>query len=266
MTARMTWVVAGLTLVLAMPAAAEPKPEKVDIKPFRDELVVLQDGEGGTYVLKPRTDKDGETLPARIWYGVPKAKELYEQQSQGHSRNGKSWSEQVWAPRIPGIRPGYFDFKDDQYSKACNDSRVPLTQLTGDKAKAILDKSTFMTPFMVRTAHRLARDDSGTYYYVDRFLKKFGGSGYRVFVGKKGAMKQLALTDMAIDTAGEVFSTKTGDLRLVVTHEHDAKPGAVWIKGNRKLDLVQLDIDANSPLIYSELGIWTFMGTLCDKM
>ena len=266
MTARMTWLVAGLIFVLAKPIAAEPKSEKVDIKPFRDELLVFQDGEGGTYVLKPRVEKDGEKIPARIWYGVAKAKELYEQRSDGFSKNGKWWSEQVWAPRLPGIRPGSFEFKDDQYMKRCHESTVPLTQLTGDKAKAILDKSTLMTPYMVRVAHRLARDDSGTYYYVDRFLKMFGGSGYRVFVGKKGAMKQLPLKDMAIDTAGEVFSTKTGDLRLVVTRENENKPGAVWIKGNRRLDLVQLDVDANSPLIYSELGIWTFMGTMCDKM
>ena len=256
-------MVGWLLLALASPAIAEPKAEKVDIKPFRDELLVFQDGEGGTYVLKPRSDTD----KARIWYGVPKAKELYEQQSEGHSRNGKAWSEQVWAPRIPGIRPGYFELKDDQYSKSCGgESTMALTQLTGDKAKAILDKSTFFTPFMVRVAHRLVRDDSGTYYYVDRFQKKYGGSGYRVFVGKKGAMKQLPLKDMAVDSAGEVFSTKTGDLRLVVTNENNNKPSAQWIKGNRRTELVWLDIDANSPLIYSELGIWTFMGTMCDKM
>ena len=43
-----------------------------------------------------------------------------------------------------------------------------------------------------------------------------------MFVGKKGAMKQLPLTDVASDTAGEVFATKTGDLRLVAIAERDA--------------------------------------------
>ena len=36
-----------------------------------------------------------------------------------------------------------------------------------------------------------------------------------MWAGKKGGMKQLPLVNVASDMAGEVFSTKTGDLRLV---------------------------------------------------
>ena len=35
--------------------------------------------------------------------------------------------------------------------------------------------------------------------------KAYGGEGYRVFSGKKGAMKQLPLTDVAHDTGGDVL-------------------------------------------------------------
>jgi len=80
-----------------------------------------------------------------------------------------------------------------------------------------------MTSAIVRVPHVFARDDAGVYYYVDRIAKVYGGKGFRVFVGKKGAMKQLALTDVASDSEGDVFSTKTGDLRLVRNHTESGK-------------------------------------------
>ena len=58
MRARRWWVSAAL--MIASTAYAEPKPKAVDIKPFRDKLVVLQDAEGGTYVVLP-TDEP------RVW-------------------------------------------------------------------------------------------------------------------------------------------------------------------------------------------------------
>ena len=97
-----------------------------------------------------------------------------------------------------------------------------LTELTGDKAKAILDK--YRVPDdgdrrTCRTCSRATTPASTTTSTGSR--KVYGGKGYRVFVGKKGAMKQLPLTDVASDSAGDVFSTKTGDLRLVRNSEND---------------------------------------------
>lgn len=268
MTARASWFTGTLILAIAVVATAEVKPTKVDIKPFRDELVVLQDRDGGTIVIKPhilKTDKT-DAVDARVWVAEPTSKELWEQSLEGHSRNGRWWSDSTWSPRIPGQRPGSINFQDDQFFKICDGTtRQPLTQLTGEKAKAILDKYTFMTEYQTRRAHLLARDDTGVYYYVDRFAKKYGGSGYRVFVGKKGAMKQLALTDVATDTAGDVYSTKTGDLRLTNTN----KPGGreiSWIKGGKRVELIGLDLYMNTILVYSDLGIYKFMGNLCDKI
>jgi hypothetical protein len=267
MTARRTWLVVGCLVLATAVAGADVKPQKVDIKPFRGDLVVLQDALGGTYVVKPhvRSIDKAPSVKARIWYAAAKSKELYEQDLSGHSRSGdKKWAEHAWAPRIPHIRPATLEYDDGVYSKMCGEPpRETLTQLTGDKANAVLDKYTFWTEFMVRRAVRLARDDTGRYYYVDRLTTRNGGGNYRVFVGKKGAMKQLPLTDVAVDTAGEVFATKTGDLRLVTTNSREFT--VAWIRGNRRTELIYLDVDANSPLIYSELGLWNFMGTMCDK-
>jgi hypothetical protein len=257
------WIVAiSLTAAVAAVAVADPKPSPVDIKPFRAELLVFKDAAGGTYVVRQAQSE------SRLFYGTGKT--LYEQVIVGRSRNGDAWSINTWAPRIPQMRPAYFERKQDgTFQKSCDgkDDSI-LTQLTGDKAKAVLDSSQLMTEALVRRPHLLARDDAGVYYYVDRLANAYGGKGFRVFVGKKGAMKQLALTDVASDSVGEVFSTKTGDLRLTTQNtEADRAPHkALWIKGEKRIELMSLDLDVNSPVIFTELGIYKFIGTLCENV
>lgn len=267
MTARARCVVAMLVLAAtAAPAHAEITPKKIDIKAFRDELLVLQDSDGNTYFVKPRQSSD---KPARVWFRPANSNDAWEQQILGFSADGPSWSINTWAPRIANVRPGSINLaKDGSYTKHCQFDRddMVLTQLTGDKAKTALDRTTFMTQYMVRRAHLLARDDSGVYYYVDRYLLTLGGKGFRVFVGRKGAMKQMPLVDVASDTAGEVFSTKTGDLRFSSTRSEDGSPTIVWARGGKTQTLISLDVDANSVVIYSDLGIYKFLGTLCDNI
>ncbi len=256
--------VRAVVLVLAWAgiARAEPTPQKVDSKPFRDELLVFNDSSGNLYVVRP--PKSASKDPALVWFGQP-GKPLYEQRVIARSTNNAAWDLSIWAPRIPGIRPGTFQRKaDGSFEKTCGDQpAVGLTQLTGDRAKAVLDKQPLMTEFLQRRAHMLARDDSGTYYYVDRLMSTLGGKSFRVYVGKKGAMKQLPLSDVATDTAGEVFSTKTGDLRL--DRRADVQK-MVWIRGEKRTELITLDVDANSAVIFSDLGIYPFLGTICDNM
>jgi hypothetical protein len=247
-------------------AHAEPTPQKIDIKPFRDELLVLTDANNHTYVVKPHKDGvNGKPHEgARVWMGAA-GKPLYEQVVVNRGRNGAAWDVGTWAPRIPGIRPAVFQHRaDGSHVKSCGDQpEIPLTQLTGEKAKAVLDKAQFMSEYLMRRPHMLARDDTGTYYYVDRLSKDYGSKGFRVWIGKKGAMKQMPLTDVASDTAGQVFSTKTGDLRL----DNRADVNKMWwIRGEKRTELITLDVDANSPVIFSDLGIYSFLGTLCDNM
>jgi len=255
MRARTLVVVLGF----AATASADPKPAAVDIKPLRDKMLVLQDSAGGTYIVVDGADK-------RVFYGTGKV--VYEQVVTGGSRNGDAWSINTWAPRIAGIKPAWIQFKEDHtYFKSCDgkDDAV-LAQLTGDRAKAAIDKLQFMTTALVYRPHLLARDDTGVYYYVDKVAAQYGGNGYRVWAGKKGAMKQLPLVDVASDTAGEVFSTKSGDLRLVHDATDSSKQTSTWIKGDKRTPLIALDPDANSPLIFRDLGVYAFTGTLCDNI
>lgn len=259
-----TWVAGALVAaaVIAGSALADPKPTAVDIKPYRDKLVVLTDAKGGVYVA--RRDKDDSNNNV-LFYGTDKNKILYKQVILGGGANENEWSLDTWTPRLKEMHHGSLIHKQDgTWQKYCwGEDDAGLTELTGDKAKAVLDKYQFMTTSMIRAPHLLARDDSGVYYYVDNVRSEYGGKGYRVFVGKKGAMKQMPLTDVASDSAGEVFSTKNGDLRLIT---RDNAPAPVWVKGDKRTELVQLDLDVNSPLIFKDLGVYEFLGTMCDNV
>lgn len=251
------WVVVLVAVVPLVAAAGDPKPRPVDLAPVRDKLIVLADAAGGTYVVKPGAD-------AQMFYGTGKT--LYAQVVVGRSANGDGWSVDVWAPRAPGYQPGSIIRRPGgaAFEKFCGgDHKTALTLVTGDKAKAILDKSTFVTTALLRAPHALLRDDSGIYYYIDQLRREYGGKGYRVFVGKKGAMKALPLTDVAIDSGGEVFATRSGELRLVV--DDDPKT-ASWKKGGKSTKLIVLDAQRDEPIIFKELGIYSFLGTICDDL
>lgn len=252
---------------LAGVATADPTPKPVDIKPFKDKLVVLKDADGGVYAV---TYEKGED--PHIFYGTS-AKVLHEQLLEGSSsRNGDvAWSVAVQAPRAAYPFMGHVERKPDgSYQRTCGDTLiVPLTELTGDKAKAVLDKAQFLTTTMIRKPYLLARDDRGIYYYVDVLRPIYGGAGHRVLVGKKGALKQMALTDVTSDSAGDVFATKSGDLRLVRTLDEQAnetKATAQWIRGEKRTELIYLDVYMNQPLIWRDFGIYKIPGTICGNI
>ena len=243
-------------LVATATATADPKPLPVDIKAIRDQLLVFQDVKGGTYVVLHGPD-------SRVFYGTGTT--LYEQIEPRWSANGDAWRIYAWSPRLPEMHSASVARLDDgTFKRECDglDDMV-LTQLTGDKAAKVLAKDAFVTAGAVHWAHLLARDDMGIYYYVDRLTKTHGGKGFRVFVGKKGAMQQVPLDEVASDSGGDVFSTKRGELRLVTS---EGKQTASWIKGEKATQLVMLDLDVNSALIYRDLGIYTFLGTLCENI
>jgi hypothetical protein len=254
------WAIAAVAAMVSL-AAADPTPKPVDIKDMKAKAVVLQDAQGGTYVVF-RADEP------KVFFG-PNAKTLYEQVIIGSGSDGEGgWEFSTWAPRVPeGSHLGEVSHKKDgTYEKSCRGKDdLKLTEVSGEKAKVVLDKAAFVTMGIIRVPHLLARDDSGVYYYVDRLAKVYGGKGYRVFVGRKGAMKQMPLTDVASDSAGDVFSTKSGDLRLVRNSESN-KETTTWVKGEKRTELVFLDTDLNSVVIFKDLGVYSFLGTICDNV
>lgn len=253
-------VCAGLAAT-GLGAPKEPAPFSVAYNPEKLEVIVLEDGSHNHYVVVDPMGKNHA-----VFYG--KGKKLNQQQRVLRTANGTSWSLSMWTPRLSEFHDGYIKRDENgTYIKSCwGADEAVLTELTGVKARAVLDKSQFMSPLATRTGYLLARDDSGIYYFVDKYTERYGGKGYRVWVGRKGAMKQLALTDVADDSAGHVFSTKTGQLRLVMGKTEQGAQEVVWVKGTNRTRLIYLDVQDNGPLVYRDLGIYGALGTICDNV
>lgn len=236
----------------------DTKPTPIDIKPVIDKLVVYKD-ETGNYVVSPSV---GNLDDADKWVFYGDGKSMYRQSIIGSSTNNHGHFEwTVWSPRVKGVAHADITLDPQSLSISCNgNDKRGLVMLNADETKTFLQHATFYPPFWQRQSHFLARDEDGVYFFVDQLQPEYGGKGFRVFAGQKGAMKELAMTNVVSDSAGEIFATKTGELKIVTTQ--DGK--AYWKKGGKKTELIQLDLWANRYLIYRDLGIYGALGAVCD--
>src|SRR5215471_7021902 len=93
------WII-GAVVGLASTAAAEPAPKPVDVEALKSQglVLVLQDAQGGVYVVL-REDPSKEPL---VFYG-PNTKAVYAQDIFTWHGGGKAPREiVVRAPRVPG--------------------------------------------------------------------------------------------------------------------------------------------------------------------
>jgi hypothetical protein len=260
-------LIVALALFVTGPAAADrkppakpgDKPKAIDAKAVADKLEVFRD-EDGNYYVSPKLRAFPDDAGQWVFFGDGKT--MYQQRVVGFGSDDKGYDWSVWSPRVRGIQQASFTPKAIKPTVQCKQQGAkPLKPLTVDEAKAVFARATFLPPLWQRQAHFLARDDDGNYFLVDRYREELGGKGYRVFSGQKGAMKELAMTNVVSDSAGEIYATKSGDLKIV-TEGNSGK--AYWKKGQTRSELIVLDLWANRYLIYRELGIYGQLGALCD--
>lgn len=257
---RLVAAVVGLGSGAIPTAAADPAPRKLDPAPLLARARVFQDAVGGTYVVVPRAGDD----EARLFYGTGRA--LHAQVIVGQSRDGDGWSLATWSPRIPGLVPGEVRQRPNgEVVRDCGPAgSLALTERTGAAREEVLGRVELWSEAQVRRPRALGRDDEGTYYYVDALARAYGGRGFRVFAGKRGAMRQLPLRDVADDDGGMVLATRAGTVRLLV--DGAVPTEMAWIKGTRRVALRVLDPELNLPLIFRELGVYGFTGNLCEDL
>lgn len=251
--------IVGFAVVLALSGVAEAGPGKskaavVDIDKVKAELVVLSDGQGHFMVVKPnlKGEKhlyygDGKTFHAqRVWSG-----------SSDGAR--KRFSQTYWAPRANGSS---IELKDGVWRVTCDKRVTVLSELPPKETRRMLDSATFHAPLWRHRAYAMARDRRGTYYYVDRLQDRYGGRGFRLWVGQRGAMKRQKMINIVSDSEGDIFATKSGDLRLILDRKD-----ATWVRGKRETRLTYVPPARNAFMIYAELGVYTGrLGTPCDDL
>lgn len=248
-------------LLYATTAIAKPPALKtIDVRPVADKLEAYKDDAGNYYVV-PKAGAFASTDDDHKWVFFGDGKAMYRQRIVGFSSQATEREYNLWAPRAKGMTTASLHVEPGKSTTQCkqqgDDKMRRLTQLTGDETATLLKRAKFYPPLWQRRAHFLARDDEGVYYYVDAMQEELGGLGHRVFVGQKGAM---TMTNMASDSAGEIFATKSGQLKIITAKEGKA----FWMKGGKKTELTVLPPYDNRYLIYRELGIYGALGSICD--
>ena len=249
-------VAAGL---VAQPVHAEPAaPSPIDITAVKSKLSWFADSDGNYYAV--------DTLIGKIGF-FGDGKRMFRQRIMNASSGmaASEWSIAMWDP-IGDLSEATIGRESDRHLYLrCGGGIAPitLTEVSRTDADKLSSSATFLPLPWNRSVILLARDDKGTYFLADRFEGEDGASDkrdYRVFTGKRGALKQIALTNVIDDSTGLVFSTKHGDLRLV---QNGAE--AYWVQGRSQSKLVTVPIDAkNAYLLFHELGVYHDIGTVCE--
>jgi hypothetical protein len=247
-----------LLVALGAPAGAEaPTDETIDIAPVKAQLRVLTDGKKHYIVINPNEISDDF-----FFYGDGKT--MWAQRTFGGSREGDvAFSRNFWEPRVRARYQASFDFRERKYTVQCEERKTELKPVDAAEAPAILDGAKFMKHRWKRRAYALARDNTGRYFYVDRMLEPEGNKIFRLFAGPKGNLKLQKMVNVVSDSEGDIFATKSGELRLVLD-----KHETVWIQHKVPSKLISLPVEDNAQLIYSELGVYAGepLGTPCDDL
>ncbi len=228
--------------------------EELSPAPPRDGLQLFTDGKKHYLALG---DYKGTSTP--LFWGDAKA--LWAQRLVGSGKSGPaSFSYTVWDPRAPSGWQRSVEGKEGKLHLQCGDTRVELTAVAKPLTKKILSAAQFLAPRWRRQAFVLARDDEGTYYYVDRGRSSALHDDFRLFVGKRGKLAYLPLDDALVDGGGMAFLSPQG--RLTIKGEPAV---ASWIAlgVEHKLNLLQVEDEA--AFIYATMGVYKeALGTICD--
>lgn len=258
-------LVLALVVGGATARADSKKPaDEVDLQAIRSRLVFLHDGRGHYIALVP-FDSD-----APVFYGDGKTFYLQRVFSYSHDHGEGRASLSFWAPTsVP--RGGEISLASGAWTVRCSDRKTPMSRLDEIETGKLLERAVFKKVMWKRQAHALSRDDTGTYYYVDRLRDDRPSAeqwddphpptGFRLFVGRKGKLREQKITDSAVDSKGIVLASRSGRLSI----DESAKK-VVWSKGKKRRELIHLEIEDNALLIYRDLGLYGKLGIPCDAL
>ncbi len=261
----------GLGLGLALSSAAWMAPplshaqKTATLSPAIDKMVLLTDGKSHYIAVVP-FDRSADTLfygDGKRFFSVP----IQGGGSQGRERFNITFVD----PRyyIQFTQKSDLSMHDGKYTVTCGKTETALTVVADAQAKPMLKAASFEKSPRKWQAYALARNNAGIYYYVDhnyidrRDGDDKAGRNFRLFIGPKGNLKLQKMTNIVSDSEGDVFSTKTGSMRMVL-----GKKEPTWIQKGKSSALLTVPIDENMAMIYTELGIYAGerLGTPCDDL
>ncbi|NTX06299.1 hypothetical protein [Myxococcus sp. CA040A] len=156
------------------------------------------------------------------------------------------------------------DPKEGTCSVRCGQRATAFKLLATETSRELLRKAAYTPSPMKYEPYALLRDTKGVYFLVERGRLQAEQKSFRVFIGPRGRMKQQQMVNVVSDSKGEIFSTKKGDLQLLL----DRELPSLWVEKKARRKLRQVPVSENLALIYNELGIYTGarLGTPCDDL
>ncbi len=154
-----------------------------------------------------------------------------------------------------------FDRDAKQCTVLCGEREVRVPMLSTEDGVKLVQAAKFGEGPFSRKPHALLRDRVGNYYYVDTSTLPNREKDFHVYVGQRGRMKRQQLTNALSDTAGDLFTTKTGELRLSL----DSEKGSFWHDKAAQRALRVVPVNENLDVIFTELGVYSGrLGNPCD--
>jgi hypothetical protein len=258
---------AGCTSALAASPPKTEAPPPADISAVKDKLVAYSDGKSHYLLLALTTNSDSP-----IFWSA-NGKDFYQLRIGGGGSEGgdaalKRLDRTFWEPRVNAPYQASLQYKKEgaapgEVEIQCSERKTMLKPVPADETKKLLADGKLYKARWNHRAYALARDKTGKYYYVDRQREPEESKNFRLWAGPKGAMKPQKMTNVVSDSEGDIFSTRTGQLRLIL-----GKQETTWIKDDKPTKLIWVPVDDNHVMIYTDLGVYTGepLGTPCDDL
>jgi hypothetical protein len=255
--AALSGVVAALTLsTVAHADTAE------EVKAVRTVGVVIHDGKGHYVAFGEAEPDKTDLLNNVVYYGDGKT--FYRQHIKAAGTQVNDAVQWAMLDERMGLELGRSSvtFQKGAWVAQCRDTKTPMQVLDPKDARTLLAKAVFKPMGMDRQALVLGRDGT-TYYYADQARDEHATKTYRLFVGKRGALKEQPVKSAAVDAAGGVLTSKAGALRFTWK-----TPSVAWEpKPGKSVALSEVPIESNLELVYAELGVYNRrFGVPCDDL
>lgn len=226
-----------------------------------DSMKVCADTKGRVIAFDRRRIEMGKDRFREALY-TGTAKELFAVQNPGRNaeyflepRHTRKQGERFYS----SVR---FDTDAKECTVQCGEREVRVPMLSNEEGAKLVLASKFVEGPFTRKPYALLRDRVGNYYYVDTSTLPNREKDFHVYVGQRGRMKRQQLTNALSDTAGELFTTKTGELRLSL----DTEKGSFWQEKTAQRVLRVVPVNENLDVVFTELGVYSErLGNPCDE-
>jgi TolB-like protein len=227
----------------------------------RAAFQVATDGKGNYLAFVPFAGLD-----APLFAGS--ADQLWAQYLIGGGANGTSqFSLNFWDPRTQGGGEAELDFNEGALTLSCKAQRLAYTRLPAAKERAFLARAKLFTQRWRRQGMALGRDEDGTYYFVDEPRGDGNREDLHLFIGRKGQVVPVKVTDVLREESRVIVETDAGTLTLPTGEDAASRnvPGTFKSPGGTKPVNV-LDLWRSRAMIYTTLGAYPGerLGTACD--